>query len=527
MDAVFGTLGTLGWVIAVIIVLVIVVVGFVIYRMFFYKIAKSSQALVVTGGKKGMRVITAGGAFVSPLRRHEFFPLNVMTVVSDNKETQTKTVVPVIVTWTAQLRPDTETDGSLEKAIMGFIGKQAVDIERSLQQTLEGEVRAVVATLTPEEVIEGREQFKTDVEKNVKIRMEELGFKLISLNITEVNDSKGHYENLAAKDREEKRRVAENLTAEEQKTIDIKVAETTKESETARIDKELTIAEKDRDLALKKSEYKAETDKAEQDAIYAGRVREQERQQELAVSEGAVAIEREKQNKLAAEAHRDVATTVAETEKQRAVIDAEKEKEKTRIEAEAAAKKNQIDAEAEAIVNQKRAEGEAKAAREKASGEADAVREKAEADAEQIRKTGLAEAEKTQAVGEAEAAAILAKGKAEAEAEKLMAEALAANDEVNLKVTLAEIERDTKIKIWDGITTTMASVGEKATFIDMGGSKSGEGDLLTSVLGNVPELLKKLDVKNEALNGLPIADGIGQIVAAITNPSDGDGGSNE
>ncbi|MDR1422914.1 MAG: hypothetical protein LBI64_08655 [Coriobacteriales bacterium] len=515
MDVVFQAFSALGWIIGAFILIVFLLICLLIFKI-RYKVAKSNQALVITGGKRGLRVLTAGGALVPPIvRRHEFFPLDVMTVISDNKETQTKTVVPVVVTWTAQLKPDVETPGSLEKAVMGFIGKGSADIERSLQQTLEGEMRAVVATLTPEEVIEGREKFKNDVEGNVKARMEELGFKLISLNITEVKDNKGHYDNLAAKDREEKRRIAENLTAVEQKAIDITAAETTQQSETARIAKELVIAEKDRDLNLKQSEYQAETDRAKQDAIYAGKVREQERQKDLAVTQGAVAIERERQNQLAAEAHRSVETTMAETDKQKMIINAEATREQVKIEAEAAARKNEIDADAAAIVAQKVASGEAKAAREKAAGEADAVRAKAEADAEQIRKTGLAEAEKEKALGEARGAAILAEGQAKAEAERLMAEALAANDEVNLKVTLAEIQRDTTIKVWDGISTAMASVGEKATFIDMGGN-AREGDLLTNVLGNVPELLKKLDVKNNALNGKALSGSLEEIASAIS-----------
>jgi len=497
-----------GSIVLVPIVIIVIIIAVLLIRS-RYKIAKSNEALVITGGKKRQapEVLVAGGKFISPFEKHEYFKLDVMTVVSDNKETQTKTFVPVVVTWTAQLRPDFENNDSLEKAVMGFIGKRQEEIENSLQQTLEGEVRAVVATLTPEEVIEGRDKFKTDVENNVKERMVELGFKLISLNITQVSDNQNHYDNLAAKNREETRRAAKVLTAQEEQL-----------SETAAIEKEKVVAEKGRDLSLAQSSYKRETDIAATNAEYAGKIRKQESEKDLAISEGDVAVERETQNKRAAEARRNVVTTEAETAKQ-----------KLRIDAEAAAQKSEIDAKIGVVIAEQAAEARAKAAERDASGQAEAEKRRAEgkaqarkteadAEAEYIKKTRLANADGIAAEGRAEAEAIRQKGLASAEAERAKAEALAANDRVNLEVTLAEIQRDTTVKVMSSWGEIMAHVGENATFIDMGGGSHGEGgDLLSRVLGDIPELLKKLEVKNSALNGESFLTSLNGLTSAIIN----------
>ncbi|MDR3071966.1 MAG: hypothetical protein LBU41_00550 [Clostridiales Family XIII bacterium] len=520
MDTVINTVSLI---ILIPIVIVILAVAFVIFKL-RYKIAKSNQALVISGGKKtkkaqqGPTVLVSGGAFISPFKRHEFFPLAVMTVSSDDKKTQTKTVVPVVVKWTAQLKPDIETEGSLAKAVMGFIGKSDKEIADSLQQTLEGEVRAVIATLTPEEVIEGRDKFKSDVEANVQERMAELGFKLISLNITEVGDDQGHYDNLAAKDREERRREAENLRAKEQQSIDETAAATSRASEEARIAKDLAIAEKDRDLKLKKSEYQAETDKAGQDALYAGRIREQERAKELANSEGAVMVERERQNQAAAEARRNVETTMAETAKQKAKIDAESAAQKAEIDAKARVIIAEQDAEAKAKAAEREAGGQAEADKRRAEGKATARKTEAEAEAEFIKKTRFANADGIAAEGRAEAEAIREKGLAEAEAERAKAEALAANEAVNLQVTLAEIESKTRIQVSTAIATAVAEVGTNATIIDMGGSgHREEGNLLTNFLGSLPETLAKMDVKSAALNGASASEVINALSAALQN----------
>ena len=508
---------------AVVVIIVLLVIGFIIFKA-CYKIAKPNQALVISGGRKkkdgmvGPSVLVSGGAFISPFKRHEFFPLAVMTVVSDDRETQTKTVVPVVVRWTAQLKPDTETEGSLAKAVMGFIGKTDSDIKESLQQTLEGEVRAVVATLTPEEVIEGRDKFKTDIETNVKERMSELGFKLISLNITEVKDNKGHYDNLAAKDREEKRRIAENLTAEEQKSINQTVAQTSQASESARIAKEMVVAEKNRDLRLKEAEFRKETDKAEKDAEYAGQLQEQNRLKELAVIKGDVSVETEKQNQRAAEARREVDVTKAETAKQTLRIEAEAAAQKAEIDAKARVVIAEQDADAEARSAERKASGQAEAAKKRAEGNASARKIEAEAEAESIMMTRKANAEGIRAEGEAEAEAIRQKGLAEAEAEKAKAEALAEKDGVNLQVTLAEIESRTRIEVSSAIATAVAEVGTNATIIDLGGGGGAEsGDLLSRFLGSLPETLAKLDAKNMVLNGQPFSGSLNDLFRAITN----------
>ena len=91
-------INTVSLIILIPIVIVILAVAFVIFKL-RYKIAKSNQALVISGGKKtkkaqqGPTVLVSGGAFISPFKRHEFFPLAVMTVSSDDKKTSASAIV--------------------------------------------------------------------------------------------------------------------------------------------------------------------------------------------------------------------------------------------------------------------------------------------------------------------------------------------------------------------------------------------------------------------------------------------------
>ena len=496
------------WVSLVVVIAIVALVGFIFFRV-SYRVPKADQALVITGGKKGLRVLPGRGSFVSPLRKHQFFPLGVMTVRSNDQETQTKTLVPVVVQWTAQLRADVETPGALEKAVQGFSGyTEEGHISQSLQQTLDGEVRAVVATMTPEQVVQDKDGFSTQVASGVQKRMEDLGFKLVSLNIAEVTDRNGHFHNIAAKDREERRREAETLTAQANQAVAVEKARSDEISQNAELERDLNVAEKTREVTLRKSAIQAETDQAQANAAIAGQLQTEIRNIELAAREGEVAVVREQQREAAAVARRAVELTDAETQKQR-----------TEIEAAAKARKDEIEADAAAVVLERTAKGEADASVAKAQGEADAINRTTEARTNEIRQTGLAQAEVARAQGEAEAAATLAKGEAEAQVQRSMAEALAANDGANLRVTLAEIQRDTTVKVYSAMGEVMGSIGERATFIDMGGSSSGDGDLLSKVLGNVPELFKQLDVKSNALNGGSFGDTLGTLFASLTGNS--------
>ena len=134
-----------------------------------------------------------------------------------------------------------------------------------------------------------------------------------------------------------------------------------------------------------------------------------------------------------------------------------------------------------------------------------------------------AEAAAAAAKGKAEAEAIEAKGKAEAEAARLLSDAQAANDRVNFEIQKLEIEKNAEIQVSTAVATVMAKLGENARFYDFSGGTSGEGDLLTKVLGNIPQMFAKTNLQNQALNDEAVTDTIRKLIGAIAGPiRDGD-----
>lgn len=468
---------------------VIALLVLIIFLCKIYKVAEMDKTLIITGGKEPV-IKVSGGSFVIPIfRKADYFDLCMLTVPADSDEIKTKTSVPIVVDWTAQIRPNTKDLSILKKAIVSFKERGNDGIIDDVKLTLMGAVRGVVATLTPEQVQNDKETFKEEIMKSVKDELDEMGLELVSLNIQDITDNNGYYDDIAAIDREEKRKEAEKVKAMANQQIRQQSAESEKVAKQSELDTELQIAEKNRDNDLKKAAFKIETDKANADAEIAGELQKTIRMQEVAEQEGKVEVVRQEQANLAAQKEKEVTKTKAEAEKIKAEIKVEEEANVAKINAEANAKVMETDA----------------------LGKAKAIKTEAAANAEKIK-----------VEGETEAEIITKKGIALAEGEKALAEARAGNDKVNFEIEKIKIENEAKVQIATNMATVMAEIGKNAEFINIGGSANGSnGNVLIDTLSQIPGLMKTLDVSNNALNGKSFNESISDVVRAVAEPLKG------
>ena len=467
------------------------------------------------------KVRIAGASLVIPfIQQARKFDICVMKASKEGDTMKTKTGVEIDIDWGISYAPNADSVESLLPCIRQFLDKDKREIEDIIKNAVAGGLRAVISTMTPQEVMTGKDTLDERVKANISDQMAELGYK-VQLYIQEVRDTNNstYYYDIAAKDRETTRREAANITAEADQDVRKKRAAMEQAAKTAELESEVAVAERTKETAIKKAEFKAETDRAAADAEIAGELRKTERRKELEIQRGEVAVTTQEQSNRAAEAKQKVAVTEAETEKKKAIIEAEAQSEQRKIEASAEAAVQVQKATGTAEAKKKEAEGSAAAVKIDAQGKAEAKKLEAEAESEKTRKIGEAEAAAIAAKGKAEAEAIEAKGKAEAEAARALSDAQAANDRVNFEIKKLEIERDTKVQIATSVATVMANIGEKATFYDFGGKGSdGSGDLLTSVLSNIPQIFAKANLENEALNGAPVTDTVNQLVSAVADP---------
>lgn len=488
-------------------------IALIIFLCCIYKVADIDKALVITGGKEPI-IKVSGGSFVIPIfRKAQYFDLCMLTVPANGDEIKTKTAVPIIVDWTAQIRPNTKDVNVLKKAIISFKERSRLDIESDVRLTIMGAVRGVVATLTPEQVQGDKEAFKDAIVVSVSDELNDMGLELVSLNIQDITDNKGYYDDIAAIDREEKRKEAEKVKATANQQIRQQAADSEKAARQSELASELEIAERAKNNDLQKAAFKIETDKAKADAEVAGTLQKTIREQEIAEQQGRVEVVRQEQANLAAIKEKEVIVTRAQAAK-----------EQSQIESEAEANVRKIQAEAGVRV----AEQDAKAVRLTAEATADKIRQEGQAEVDVVKQRGFAEAEIKKQNGLAEAEAERAKLMAQADGERALAEARASNEKVNFEIEKIKLETEARITIATKTAEIMAEVGKNAEFVNIGGGAQGPGALhsptgnaLFDTLAGVPTLMKMLNAENEALNGKPINDELRDLVASIVGPAKG------
>ena len=114
--------------------------------------------------------------------------LEVMTLnpVCDNVET--KQGVPLTVTGVAQVKIMKNPE-LLQIAAEQFLGKKEDEIVDTILQTLEGHLRAILGTLTVEEVYKDRDQFATLVREIAAPDVGRMGIEILSFTIKDAYDN--------------------------------------------------------------------------------------------------------------------------------------------------------------------------------------------------------------------------------------------------------------------------------------------------------------------------------------------------
>merc|ERR1711983_397360 len=173
----------------------------------------------------------------------------------DNVET--KQGVPLTVTGVAQVKI-MKDDKFLGIAAEQFLGKKEDEIVETILQTLEGHLRAILGTLTVEEVYKDRDQFANLVRDIAKPDVGKKGIEILSFTIKDVYDNVDYLSSLGKSQTAAVKRDAGIREAEcEKAAMDIKYSTDTKIEDNSRafklqkanFDKEVNSAKAEAQLA--------------------------------------------------------------------------------------------------------------------------------------------------------------------------------------------------------------------------------------------------------------------------------------
>jgi len=441
-----------------------------------------NQAAVISGRTRklgdgttvGYRQVRGGATLVIPfLEKVEFLDLNVITVPLATTRAYTSQGVPVSVKAVANVKIKGD-DQSLRSAAERFLGMPQEQFHGLIFQTLEGHLRAILGTLTVEEINNDRQSFAQKLTSEAAGDLEKMGIGLDALTIQEISDEEGYLDALGKRRTAEVKRDAEIGQAEANRDSKIKASLALQEGEKVRLNTEALIAQSNRETEIQKAQVQAEIQKERAKANQAGPLAEAKAQQEVVAEE--VRIERIRTQEQIAVQEQEVLRKEKELEAT-IVKQAEADRKAAVLRAQGAQEAQILEAEGKKQAQIAQAEAEAQTLQKEGQGRATAIEAEGRAEAEKIRALGLAEAEKLQANGLAQAKSIEAQGLAEAAAIKEKAAAWREfNDAARLQTILEKLPSiiEASAPVFRAVAEPLGKI-DKIVMIDNGGNDNGNG----------------------------------------------------
>ncbi|XP_066946252.1 flotillin-1 isoform X4 [Macrobrachium rosenbergii] len=336
-----------------------------------------NEALVISGCCHKKPLLVPGGrAFVWPtVQQVQRISLNVMTLNVESPRVYTAQGVPISVTGIAQVKVQGQYEEMLLAACEQFLGKTEGEIQQVALETLEGHQRAIMGSMSVEEIYKDRKKFNQNVFEVASSDLINMGITVLSYTLKDIHDDEGYLDALGMARTAEVKRDARIGEAEASKDSQIKEAIAEEERMAAKYINDTEIAKAQRDFELKKASYDMEVNakKAEAELAYelqAAKTRQKikEEQMQIKVVERAQEVHIQDQEiqrrereleatvKQAADAEKFKLEKLAEAARNKTLLEAEAEAEAIRVKGEAEAYSVEAKAKAEALIMQQKAE---------------------------------------------------------------------------------------------------------------------------------------------------------------------------
>merc|ERR1719392_78414 len=375
-----------------------------------------------------------------------------MTLNPVCENVETAQGVPLTVTGVAQVKIMKDPQ-LLQTASEQFLGKKEHEIKSTVLQTLEGHLRAILGTLTVEEVYKDRDQFASLVREVASPDVGRMGIEILSFTIKDVYDNVDYLASLGKAQTAAVKRDAEIGVAQANRDAGIREAECEKAAMDVKYNTDTKIEDNSRAFKLQKANFDKEVNSAKAEAqlayeLQAAKIQQKIRNEEIQIQ----VVERRKQIEIEEQEIRRKEKELMSTVK--------------------------LPAEAEAYKVQTIAEGKRTQ-----------TVESARAEAERVRLTGAAEARAIEAVGRAEAESMRMKASAYKQY----------GDAAIMSLVLEALPQ---------IAAEVAAPLAKTDEIVLIGGSDRTTDEINKLVGTLPPAI-------QALSGVDITGALGKIPGAV------------
>jgi len=305
--------------------------------MFFWHVPAPNEALLISGSKHRneatqFRIVTGHGCFVVPVKQKARVLSLALREAEIVEECITSQGIRLNVRAVAAFKVG-DDQASIANAARRFLSEQD-RMEVLVGRVFAGHLRSIIGGLTVENIIRERDRVAQEVKDGSHAEMEKLGIVVDALEIQEIEDGSGYINNLAA---------PHAATVASQARI--AKAHADQEASERELAAAAMKAQFERDTAIKRAGYLAETDQAQAVAAQSGPLAQAQAAQQVIQQQTALA---QRQAELAAQRLEAEVRRPADAEAYRTRTLAEAERDQVRFAAEAEAYRTRALAEAQA-----------------------------------------------------------------------------------------------------------------------------------------------------------------------------------
>jgi flotillin len=215
-----------------------------------YYICQPNEVLIFAGTTRwvpslrkrvGYRLVKGGSSLRMPLFER-VLRLDLTNLIIELKVVgaYSKGGIPLRVEGVANIKIAGE-EPIIHNAIERLLGKNREEIRRIAKETLEGNLRGVLASLTPQQVNQDKLAFVRSLQDEAEADLAKLGLVLDTLQIQNISDDVGYLDSLGRKQRAELLRDARIAEAQAQAQAAIQAAENSRLTQFAQIEAEMQI----------------------------------------------------------------------------------------------------------------------------------------------------------------------------------------------------------------------------------------------------------------------------------------------
>ena len=313
--------------------------------MFFWHVPAPNEALLISGSKRQsqgtqFRIVTGHGCFVVPVKQKARVLSLALREAEIVEECITSQGIRLNVRAVAAFKVG-DDQASIANAARRFLSEQD-RMEVLVGRVFAGHLRSIIGGLTVEQIIRERDRVAQEVKDGSHSEMEKLGIVVDALEIQEIEDSSGYINNLAA---------PHAATVASQARI--AKAHADQQASERELAAAAMKAQFERDTAIKRAGFVAETDQAQAVAAQSGPLAQAQAAQQVIQQQTALA---QRQAELAAQRLEAEVRRPADAEAYRTRTLAEAERDQVRFAAEAEAYRTRALAEAQAEAIRARAD---------------------------------------------------------------------------------------------------------------------------------------------------------------------------